>query len=278
MALTETESAAVEKANKAGKGVVFIHGLWLLPSSWDRWGDVFSQATYTPIPVSWPGDPENVEEARKNPEAFANVTVGQVAAHVAEVVAALDEKPAIVGHSFGGLQAQIAAGRGLSKVTVAIDPAPFRGVLALPISTLRAAGPVLANPLNRGKAVTLSLGQFKYGWANALDEKEAAELYEEFHVAGSAKCLFQGADANINPFSELKVDTDNPHRGPLLIISGEKDHTVPWAIANSSFKKQKGNEATTEISELSNRGHSLTIDSGWQEVAETALKFVQRFT
>jgi non-heme chloroperoxidase len=168
------------------------------------------------------------------------------------------------------------AGRGLSVASVAIDPAPYRGILALPISTLRSAMPILANPLNRGKAVSLTLDQFKYGWANALSDEEAAQLHEEYHVPGPAAPLFQGANANLNPFSQLKVDTKSPDRGPLLIISGEKDHTVPHAISHGEYKKQAHNPGVTEFKEIPNRGHSLTIDSGWREVCDAALEFVKR--
>jgi pimeloyl-ACP methyl ester carboxylesterase len=182
-----------------------------------------------------------------------------------------------MGHSTGGLLAQIIAGRGLSAVTVAIDSGPFRGVLPLPFSALKSAFPVLSNPLNRNRAITLTLDQFKYGWANALSEEEAKEAYERYHVAAPGKALMQMANANINPFSEAKADTRNPERGPLLIIEGEVDHTVPWAIANASYKKQSRNPGVTEIVKIPNRGHSLTIDNGWREVADTALEFVKRF-
>jgi pimeloyl-ACP methyl ester carboxylesterase len=182
-----------------------------------------------------------------------------------------------MGHSTGGLLTYMIADRGLSSAAVAIDPGPFRGVLPLPLSALRSAGPVLKNPLNRGRAITLTFDQFKYGWANALGEDEAKKLYETYHVAAPGVALMQMANANVNPFTEAKVDPKNPNRGPLLIIDGEKDHTVPWAIANGAYKRQKKNEAVTEIVKIPNRGHSLTIDSGWREVAETALAFVKRF-
>jgi len=193
------------------------------------------------------------------------------------VIGKLSTKPAVVGHSFGGLLAQIIAGRGLSAVSVAIDPAPFRGVLALPVSSLRSALPVLSNPANRRRAVTLTFDQFRYGWANALSEGEAKQLYEEFHVAAPGAPLFQAATANLNPKTEAKVDTANPQRGPLLIIDGAKDHTVPWAIASASFKRQRHNPQVTELVSVPNRGHALTIDSGWRGVADKALAFVQRF-
>jgi non-heme chloroperoxidase len=273
-----TSAEQIEDANAGGRTpIVFIHGLWLLPSSWDRWTTVFEDAGYTPLSPGWPDDPETVEEANAHPEVFAHKTVGQVADHYAAVIAGLDRKPAIVGHSFGGLLTQILAGRGLSAASVAIDPAPFRGVLPLPISALKSSRPVLGNPANRNRAVPLTYDQFRYGFANAVDEDEAKELYETFAVPAAGAPLFQAATANLNPWTEAKVDTKNPDRGPLLIISGEKDHTVPWAIANASYKKQKRNDGVTEIVEMPNRGHALTIDSGWREVADTALAFVRRF-
>lgn len=277
MAIVRRESEQVESANASGRPpVVFIHGLWLLPSSWQRWAEVFEEAGYAPVTPTWPGDPETVAEARAHPEVFAGQTVGHVADHVAEVIGRLSAKPVVVGHSFGGLLAQITAGRGLSVATVAIDPAPFRGVLPLPISSLRSAMPVLGNPANRKRAVTLTFEQFRYGWANAVPEAEAHQLYEEFHVAAPGAPLFQAATANFNPFTEAKVP-DHGDRGPLLLISGGSDHTVPWAITNASFKRQHRHYGITEIIEIPNRGHALTIDSGWREVAETALTFVKRF-
>jgi pimeloyl-ACP methyl ester carboxylesterase len=279
MAITERESEQVNQANSSGKTpVVFIHGLWLLPSSWNNWAQLFEEAGYAAITPVWPDDPDTVEQARANPDVFAKKTLGQIADHTAEVIGGLTKKPAVMGHSTGGLLAQIIAGRGLSAATVAIDPGPFRGVLPLPVSALRSAAPVLKNPLNKGKAITLTLDQFKYGWANALGEDEAKQLYETYHVAAPGVALMQMANANLNPWTQAKVDTKNPERGPLLVIDGEKDHTVPWAIANASYKRQSRNPGVTEIKQIPNRGHSLTIDSGWREVAETALEFVKRFT
>src|SRR5437868_2828269 len=276
--LTARESGQVDAANSSGRTpVVFIHGLWLLASNWDRWTTLFEQAGFAPVAPGWPDDPETVEETRAHAEVFAGKKVGQVADHVGDVIGKLNKKPAVVGHSFGGLLAQIIAGRGLSVATVAIDPAPFRGVLPLPISSLRSAMPVLGNPANRGRAVTLTLNQFRYGWANALSDDEAKQLHETFHVAAPGAPLFQAATANLNPWTEAKADTRNPDRGPLLIIDGEKDHTVPWAIANASFKRQQQNEGATEIEKIPNRGHALTIESGWREVADKALAFVKRF-
>jgi pimeloyl-ACP methyl ester carboxylesterase len=278
--ITEYEAGQIAKANATGKTpVVFIHGLWLLPSSWDRWAAVFEEAGYTALTPGWPDDPQTVEEANANPDVFAKKTVGQVADHFQEAIEGLDKKPAVVGHSFGGLLTQIIAGRGLAAVSVAVDPAPFRGVLPLPISALKSAKPVLGNPANRSRAVPLTYEQFRYAFANAVSEDEAKELYNEFAVPTPGAPLFQAATANLNPWTEAKVNSKNPERGPLLITSGEEDHTVPWPISNASYKKQKRNkESVTEIVEIPGRGHSLTIDGGWREVCDTALAFVRRFT
>jgi non-heme chloroperoxidase len=276
--INEYEAKQIEKTNEKGlMPVVFIHGLWLLPSSWNRWQAFFEKAGYCVLTPGWPDDPQTVEEANEHPEVFAHKTIGQVADHFAEVIGKLKKKPAVIGHSFGGLLTQIIAGRGLAKVSVAIDPAPFRGVLPLPISALKSSRPVLHNPANRNRAVPLTYEQFRYAFANAVSEDEAKELFSTFAVPGSGVPIFQAATANLNPWTEAKVDTKNPKRGPLLIISGEKDHTVPWAIANASFKKQERNTGVTEIVEIPDRGHALTIDKGWREVAETALAFIKRF-
>jgi pimeloyl-ACP methyl ester carboxylesterase len=276
--ISERENREIAAANASGKTpVVFIHGLWLLPSSWANWTEFFQHAGYAPLTPDWPDDPATVADARANPKVFAKKTLKQVADHTAEIIAALDTKPVIMGHSTGGLVAQMLAGRGLAATTVAIDPGVFRGVLPLPGSVLKGVGPFLLNPLTRGRALTLTFKQFQYGWTNALDdEREAKELYDTFHVAGSGIALVQMGNANLNPWTQAKVNTKNPDRGPLLIIDGEKDHTVPWAIANAAYKRQKRNPGVTEIVKIPNRGHALTIDSGWREVAQTALDFVKR--
>jgi non-heme chloroperoxidase len=278
MAITDHEQRAINQANESGKPpVVFVHGLWLLASSWGRWQAVFEEAGYATVAPGWPDDPETVEEANAHPEVFAGKSVGQVADHLGDVIGGLTTRPAIVGHSFGGLLAQILAGRGLSQATVAVDPAQFRGVLPLPLSALRAASPVLRNPLNRGRAVALTPDQFRFAFANAASEQEAEELHREFAVPAPGLPLFQAASANLNPWTDVKVDTKDPQRGPLLIISGENDNTIPWAVANAAYKRQKRNEGVTEIAKITGRGHSLTIDSGWREVADTALGFIRRF-
>ena len=193
------------------------------------------------------------------------------------MIAALDKKPVVMGHSTGGLLTYMIAGRGIAAASVPIDPGPFRGVLPLPFSALKSAcaGAAQSAQPRQGDhpdpgAVQLRLGQ------RAQTRTRRRALYETYHVAAPGVALMQMANANLNPFTEAKADSKNPERGPMLIISGEKDHTVPWAIANAAYKRQKRNPAVTEIVEMPNRGHSLTIDSGWQEVAQTALDFLKK--
>lgn len=272
-----TDGEQIDHVNATGRTpVVFVHGLWLLPTSWDRWAPVFAEAGYAPMCPGWPDDPDTIAEAFAEPEVFADKTVGQVADYYMEIVGKLAMKPIVIGHSFGGLLAQIVAGRGLSAASVVIDSAPFRGVLPLPISALRSAGPVLSNPANRHRAVPLTFEQFRYAFANAVTESEAKELFETYAVPASGAPIFPAAAANLNPWTEARVDIMNPGRGPLLVICGGKDHTVPRAISEAIYHKQKHNLAVTEFVELPNRGHSLTIDNGWREVADTALAFVKR--
>ncbi len=275
-AISRREQQEIARANQSGlEAVVFVHGLWLLASSWEPWRELFEESGYVTLAPSWPDDPETVDEARRHPEVFAHKRVEQVTDHFADVIQQLESPPAVIGHSFGGLIAQRLAGQGIASACVAIDPAPFRGVLPLPFSALRSAFPVLGNPANYGRAVALTFEQFRYGWANALSEAEARRLYETYSVAGPGAPLFQAATANLNPWTAAKVDTTNPDRGPLLVISGEKDHTVPGAIARATYHRQRRNPGVTSFRSIPDRGHSLTIDAGWREVAEVALAFVR---
>src|SRR6201987_5697737 len=278
LTITEHESEQVERANASGTTpVVFVHGLWLLPSSWDRWVTLFEDAGYVCVTPGWPDDPETVAAAREHPEVFAGKGIREIADYEEAIIRRLNRKPVIMGHSFGGLLTMILAGRGLAVASVAISPAPFRGVLPLPIPALRTASVALKNPANYNRAVPLTYEQFRYSFANAVGEDEAKELYLGYSVAGPGEPLFQSASANINPWTEAKVDWKNPQRGPMLILAGDRDQTVPFAIANAAYKNESKNEGGTELATMKGRGHALTIDAGWREVAETALAFVRRF-
>lgn len=277
--LTTVERSEIDRANESDRvPVVFVHGLWLLSSSWQPWRDLFEAQGYATLAPGWPDDPATVKEAREHPEVFARKMVQQVTDHYLAAIEELRQAPVVIGHSFGGMIAQKIAGEGVARVTVSIDNAPFKGVLPLPASALKSAAPVLSNPANAGRGVSLTWEQFRYGWANALSEEEGRRLYDDFHVPAAGVPLFQAAFANFNPFGgETAVDSKNPERGPMLIIGGEKDHTVPPAITNASYKIQAKNPGVTEQVTIPGRGHSLTIDAGWREVADTALAFVQRY-
>jgi len=276
--ITDREAAQVDRANaSSATPVVFVHGLWLLPSSWDRWVTRFEEAGYVALTPGWPDDPKTVAEAREHPEVFAGKGITEIADYEEAIIRRLDRKPVIIGHSFGGLLTMILAGRGLAAASVAISPAPFRGVLPLPLAALRSASVALRNPANWNRAVPLSYEQFRYSFANAVGEDEAKELYLGYSVPGAGEPLFQAASANLNPWSEAKVNSTNPERGPMLIVSADSDQTVPWAIANASYKRQKRNRGVTEIVKMTGRGHALTIDAGWREVADETLEFVKRF-
>ena len=275
---TEWELAEIERANATGRPVVaFVHGLWLLSSSWAGWRARFEEAGYATVAPGWPDDPPTRDEAYANPEVFAGKSVQLVTDHYLAVLSGLSTKPAVIGHSFGGLIVQKIADAGMSAATVAIDNAPIKGVLPLPLSALKSGAPVLSNPANRRRAVTLTFDQFTYGWANNLDEAEARVLYDTYHVPASGLPLFQAGLANFSFSRETAVDVKRPNRGPLLIISGANDTTAPRAFTHGSYQKQSNNSDVTEYVEIPGRGHSLILDRGWPDVAAPALAFVDRF-
>jgi len=277
--LTSREQEEIERANTSGlQPVVFVHGLWLLSNSWENWRGFFEERGYTTLAPGWPDDPETTDAANQDPDALAHKRIKQVTDHYAAAIGQLRRKPAVIGHSFGGLIAEQVADRGSAAVTVAISPAAFRGILALPLSELKAASPILKNPLNAGKAVPLTFEQFQYAFANELDEAEARQLFDAYAVPAPGTTLFQGALANFNPWTEDKVDTQNPERGPLLIISGEKDHTVPPVVSEGAYQRQRKNPGVSQYQEMPGRGHSLAMDHGWREVAESAFAFVSQYT
>jgi alpha-beta hydrolase superfamily lysophospholipase len=254
--------------------VVFIHGLWLHATSWQPWIDLFRQHGYEPQAPGWPGEPDTVAAARQEPDLVANVSIDDATAHFAKVIDSLDAPPVIVGHSFGGLIAEKLLGQGLGVAAVAIDPAQIKGVLPLPLSQLRSGLPALGNPANLHKAISLSQKEFRYGFGNALPEEESDALWEQWTIPSPARPLFQAAAANFVLHSQAAVDTDNETRGPLLLISGTADHTVPDVVTRSTLKQYRDSMAVTELQQFEGRGHSLTIDSGWNEVATAVLQWL----
>jgi non-heme chloroperoxidase len=253
--------------------IVFIHGLWIHASSWQPWMDFFNQQGYETLNPPWPGDSPTVELCRDHPQAIANRGVKEIADRYAEVISSMAQPPIVIGHSFGGLLAQILLGRGIAVAGIGIDPAPLKGVWQLPFSALRASLPVLGNPFNLTKAVSLTYDQFRYGFANAVPEKEARDLYDRWTIPAPARPLFQAATATFAG-SETRVDTANVTRGPLLITGGEKDNIAPPILGMASMKKYNST-VTTEFKLFEGRGHSLIIDHGWQEVAVYSLAWLK---
>jgi non-heme chloroperoxidase len=262
-------------ATSTGTPVVFVHGLWLHADSWGGWVERFRAAGYAPIAPGWPGDSSTIEETRNQPERVAGYGIDDVVEHYSRVIGGLEAKPIVIGHSFGGLVVQRLLGQDLAAAAVAIDPAPIKGVLNLPPSALRVASVALRNPANKKRAVALTAKQFRYGFGNALSEEESNELYERWTIPSPAKPLFEAAFANFSPRSPAKVNTQNATRGPLLLTAGGEDHTVPPAITKSTLKQYRRSPAATDYKEVPGRGHSLTIDNGWHEVADAVLAWLK---
>jgi pimeloyl-ACP methyl ester carboxylesterase len=256
--------------------VVFVHGLWLHGTSWQPWEQLFRDNGYDPVAPGWPGDAATVEETRSESAKVAGYGIDDVVDHYARIIRDLPAQPVVVGHSFGGLIVQRLLGQGLATAAVAIDPAPIKGVLNLPISALRVASVALRSPANRNLAVSLTPEQFRYGFGNVLTAQESAELYERWAVPSPGKPLFEAAFANFTPRSPAKVNTGSMTRGPLLITAGGHDHTVPKSISTATRKLYHKSSAVTDFVEFPDRGHSLTIDHGWREVADYALDWLSR--
>jgi len=254
--------------------VVFIHGLWLHASSWEPWIALFEQNGYAPIAPGWPGDPGTVAGARENPDALANRGIDEVTEHYVKIIEDLGAPPVIIGHSFGGMIAQKLLGENYGAAAIGIDAAQIKGVLPLPLSALHSTLPVFKNPTNKHKAVSLTAEQFRYSFGNAIGADESNALYERWAIPAPGLPLFEAASANFSLHSPAKVATDNEQRGPLLLVMGGQDHTVPEAITKSTLKQYRHSNAETDLLEFEDRGHSLTIDHGWQGVAEACLGWI----
>jgi len=254
--------------------IVFIHGLWIHASSWESWMEFFKQKGYDSLNPGWPGDGPTVDACHKNPEPIANRGVKEVADNYEKIISTLHAPPILIGHSFGGLLTQILLGRGVAAAGIAIDPAPIKGVWQLPFSALKSSLPVLANPFNLKKAISLSFAQFRYAFANAVPEPEAHELYEKLTIPAPAKPLFQAATASFAG-SETKVNTGNINRGPLLITGGEKDHIAPPILGRASAGKYN-KSVVTDFKLFAERGHSLASDHGWREIADYSLNWLNQ--
>jgi pimeloyl-ACP methyl ester carboxylesterase len=256
--------------------LMFIHGLWLHSSSWAPWQEFFEAAGYDTVAPEWPGTPDTVAEARRSADTIADHGIDDVTAHHLDIIEKLGEAPILIGHSFGGMIAEKILGLDHAAAAVAIDAAQIKGVLPLPLSALYATLPVFKNPANRHRAVSLTSEQFRFSFGNAVSQEESDALYQQWSIPAPGKPLFEAASANFAPHSPAKVDTGNSERGPLLLIAGGKDHTVPESITKATAKQYRHSEAITDLIEFPDRGHSLTVDSGWRDVATTAREWLQK--
>jgi len=261
--------------NSTKSPIVFVHGLWLHGESWNKWIEFFRANGYEAVAASWPGDAKTTEATRVNGDAVAGYGVIEIADHIAGQLKMFKTKPILIGHSFGGLLVQNLLGRDLAAAAIAIDPAPIKGVPELPLSALKSSFPVLGNPFNFRRAVSLTEPQFRFGFTNAVPEQEAKELYAKYAMPAPGRPLFQAATATFNPNSATKVNVANATRGPLLLISGGEDNIVPPVLVRSTLKAYRKSPAVTELKEFPGRGHSLTIDNGWQELAEYCLAWLK---
>ncbi|PXW25162.1 UNVERIFIED_CONTAM: alpha-beta hydrolase superfamily lysophospholipase [Williamsia faeni] len=254
--------------------VVFIHGLWLHSTSWQQWADLYAARGYVSYTPGWPGDAPTVQETRDHPESVADVGIQEVFEHYAQFIDDLEAPAVLIGHSFGGMLVEKLLGENHGIGGIAIDAAQIKGVLPLPLSSLHATLPVFKNPANKHRAVSLTADEFHYAFGNAVSREQSDLLYEQWTIPAPGRPLFEAAAANFSLHSPAKVNTENNARGPLLLIMGGRDRTVPEAITKSTLKQYKHSTAVTDLVEFADRGHSLTIDSGWREIAESCLSWL----
>ncbi|MFD0485386.1 alpha/beta hydrolase [Kineococcus sp. GCM10028916] len=255
--------------------VVFIHGLWIHASSWDPWLNLFTEQGYAPTAPGWPGEHSTTNSTRAQNAEIAGRGIVDVTTAYEQHIDSLTARPIVIGHSFGGLIAQKLLSSGHARAAIAIDAAGMKGVKKLPLAQLRTALPVLSRPANRTRAVSLTQKQFAYSFGNRLTRQDSDDLHTRFTIPGPARVLFEGAAANKTQDSPATVDVALGDRGPLLMVAGGKDHTVPASVVEEAHNLYAHSSAVTDLVHFPDRGHSLVFDAGWREIAETTLSWLR---
>jgi pimeloyl-ACP methyl ester carboxylesterase len=248
--------------------LMLIHGAWLSARSWETYADYFGKRGFAVSAPEWPRKQGDVEELRKTAEETAGLGVREIVDHYEQQIRALEQPPVLVGHSYGGLFVELLLDRGLGRAGVALSPAPPKGILVLPFSTLKAASPALAHPSKWHGVVTLTLEEFTYGFVNTFSPEEAAAAYERYAVPETGQIFYEAGFANFHLHPPTAVDFKNDRRAPLLIVGADEDHTVPASLSKAQYKRYERSPVKTDYLEFAGRPHLHMAASDWQEVAE----------
>lgn len=258
--------------------IVLIHGLWMTSLSWENWIQRYTAQGYRVIAKSWPGMDGDINELRRDPSRIATLGINEIVDQYEQIIRTLDRPLFIIGHSFGGLITQILLDRGLGAAGVAIAPAPVKGILFLPLSTIKVSLPALSKPANIHRAVPLTPEQFHYAFTNNLSGEDSLAVYQRYAVPGPDHVLFQAAFANFNRHAATAVDFHNDDRAPLLLISGGDDHVSPASVVEANFKLYRKSKAITAYKDFPGRTHYTLGQDGWEEVADYALSWAEAHT
>ncbi len=259
MASDDTESERIP--------LMLIHGAWLSARSWENYIDYFAKRGFDVSAPEWPRKQGDVEEMRETADASAGLGVQEIVDHYEQLIRELDQPPVLIGHSYGGLFVELLLDRGLGRAGVSMSPAPPKGILKLPFSTLKAGAPALAHPSKRHGVVTLTLEQFTYGFVNTYSEEDAAAAYERYAVPETGQIFYEAGFANFHLHPPTQVHFKNGERAPLLIIGADSDHTVPASLSKSQYKHYERSSARTDYLEFAGRPHLHMTAPDWEEIA-----------